>query len=432
LYQWSTGSTSPVITLKESAQVWAEVNYYGCTARDTLTIALNPLRTQPLQIYQWCSTKSIPLKADQNNAESYLWNNGSTQPTITASTPGLYWCTVNWKNCSIRDSFLLNTFTLHPLGLDTLVCANRMPYTMKASTPGAYAYVWNDQSRDSIKTVTTPGIYWVDIYIDSCIIRDTLTIETIEPIELTSSPDTFVCAGQSITLKASGAESYRWSGPNLNTTDPSVVVRPSANAVYRVTGYSKNQCYSISKDIRVDYYATPVVDAGPDTTMLAGSSITLSPTFSADVQSFLWTPAQFLSCTTCSNPVATPFAPITYTLQVTNKYNCQSADFRVIKLFCNNSTLFVPNTFTPNGDGMNDIFYPRGRGIKSITYFRVYNRWGQLLFERLNTQTENKSQGWDGTFNGKKLPPDIFVYTLGVICADDKFYEAKGNVMILK
>jgi gliding motility-associated-like protein len=117
---------------------------------------------------------------------------------------------------------------------------------------------------------------------------------------------------------------------------------------------------------------------------------------------------------------------------VRNQYQCEASDTRTIKLLCNSESVFVPNTFTPNGDGMNDVWYPRGAGIRQVKFLRVFNRWGQLIFERLNFNTDDRSAGWDGTYKGQLLSPDVFVYSLGMVCDNGQVIETKGNVMVVR
>ena len=99
---------------------------------------------------------------------------------------------------------------------------------------------------------------------------------------------------------------------------------------------------------------------------------------------------------------------------------------------CNNANIFVPNTFSPNGDGANDIFYPRGSGIFKIKNLKVYNRWGQIVFERSNVNANDASEGWNGSYKGEKLPPDIFVYVLEVVCENNTTLIFKGNIALIK
>jgi gliding motility-associated-like protein len=94
--------------------------------------------------------------------------------------------------------------------------------------------------------------------------------------------------------------------------------------------------------------------------------------------------------------------------------------------------VFIPNAFSPDGDGVNDVFYVMGTGVKIVKSFMIFNRWGELLFQKENFVPNNPSFGWDGTIRGQKSPPDVFVYICNVLCENDIPYSYKGNVAIIK
>ena len=99
---------------------------------------------------------------------------------------------------------------------------------------------------------------------------------------------------------------------------------------------------------------------------------------------------------------------------------------------CSNA-LFVPNAFTPNGDGQDDVFYPRcGAGISQIKSFRVYDRWGELLFDRENLAPNDASNAWDGTYNGEKPKPDVFIWIVDGVCDNGSIFSNKGNVTLIR
>jgi len=101
-------------------------------------------------------------------------------------------------------------------------------------------------------------------------------------------------------------------------------------------------------------------------------------------------------------------------------------------VFCDQSQIFIPNTFTPNADGQNDIFYPRGTGVSIIKSFRIYNRWGELLFERANIKINDAGNAWDGTFNGNPPHPDVYVYIIDATCETGAPINLKGDVTIIR
>ena len=100
---------------------------------------------------------------------------------------------------------------------------------------------------------------------------------------------------------------------------------------------------------------------------------------------------------------------------------------------CDNSQVFIPNTFTPNGDGHNDRFYVSGKGIGSVLRLSVYNRWGELMFETHNTNANDPAAGWDGTYKGVVLEPDVFVYIVQVTCElGGQPYNFKGDISLVR
>jgi gliding motility-associated-like protein len=103
-----------------------------------------------------------------------------------------------------------------------------------------------------------------------------------------------------------------------------------------------------------------------------------------------------------------------------------------IQVLCNNGNVYIPNSFSPNGDGMNDIFYIRGKGIASVKALRVFNRWGMVVFQKHSFPINETGAGWDGRYNGQPLQADVFVYEAEVICDNNEVFSLKGNITLLK
>lgn len=114
------------------------------------------------------------------------------------------------------------------------------------------------------------------------------------------------------------------------------------------------------------------------------------------------------------------------------RVGCRARDKISIYVLCDNTNVFVPNTFSPNGDGVNDVFYPRGNGVFAVKSLHIFNRWGEAVFQNANFNANNASAGWDGTYKGKKLSPDVFVYALEVVCSNNQSMVFKGNVALIK
>ncbi len=122
----------------------------------------------------------------------------------------------------------------------------------------------------------------------------------------------------------------------------------------------------------------------------------------------------------------------TFVIKVATDFGCLASDSVTIHLYCDNSQVFVPNSFTPNGDGQNDVFYPRGSGISKVKSFRIYNRWGELMFERDNIQLNDASNAWDGSYGGEAPRPDVYVYIIDAICETGQPVFIKGDVTIIR
>jgi gliding motility-associated-like protein len=176
-----------------------------------------------------------------------------------------------------------------------------------------------------------------------------------------------------------------------------------------------------------------IVFAGNDTAIVANQPLQLHAAVNDSAANiFNWTPATGLNFTTIQDPVALFSSSqvgesITYIVRATNAIGCYGEDTITVKLFEKGPDIYVPSGFTPNGDGHNDILRPICVGIKQLNYFRIYNRWGQLVFS-----TSQMEQGWDGNISGQAQPTGNFVYIVQGIDYTGKIIFKKGNVMLLR
>jgi gliding motility-associated-like protein len=170
----------------------------------------------------------------------------------------------------------------------------------------------------------------------------------------------------------------------------------------------------------------------PDITTVAGATILIPATYSGNMTSYLWSPVTFLSCTTCPQPSVTPDFNTNYTVTFSDSNSCQNSGSILIKALCKNANVFVPNTFSPNSDGSNDVFYPRGTGIDRAKVLRIFNRWGEIVYERYDFPINTASKGWDGTWKGKKANADVYIYQLEVYCQNGELISSTGNVALIR
>jgi gliding motility-associated-like protein len=394
-------------------------------------------------------TAAITAIASGGNGGPYVYSwsgvsgNGNKVIVTPAFTNNTYSVSVS-DGCTIAAATAsINVQTIAPPkpglnGGTTTICRGASA-TLNAS--GGTTYQWSPSTALSNTSIANPianpiADTWYKVTVTTaqgCVDKDSLLVKVTQPFTLTASRDTFVCIGSAVQINAIGAIRYSWAGNGItNATAASINVKPNATATYTVTGFGSDGCFTQTKNITITVIPLPIVNAGSDTSVMVGSSFVLRPSYSSDVNQYRWTPSQYLNCTNCATPTTTPREPIIYTVTARNQYQCEASDSRKIDLICNNESVFVPNTFTPNNDGVNDVWYPRGSGIKSIRFIRVFNRWGQLIFERLNFNADDRSAGWDGTFKGQPLPADVYVYSLGMVCDNNQVVETRGNVMVVR
>jgi len=293
-------------------------------------------------------------------------------------------------------------------------------------------------TADSIPTVKPRDtvVYHVKVTNQyGCFESDSTQVNVIPHFKLLYPIDTFVCAGRSIVLPVSGPDKVDWLGDSatLSLFGFSPTATPvNYQTTYTLVATDKYGCFSDTAKINLTAQQFPTVSVKKNLFNLStGSQVQLSALTSADVNAIQWSPIDYLSCTTCSNPVSTPRSEIVYTVSASNKYGCKVADKVTIKLNCLQE-MYLPTAFVPEGNSKNRLFLPLGRGVKQLVYFRVFNRSGQKIFERTNVPFGDRSQAWDGTLNGKPVQSGTYVYTIQAQCDTGEYFERNGTVVLIR
>jgi gliding motility-associated-like protein len=246
--------------------------------------------------------------------------------------------------------------------------------------------------------------------------------------------DTFACPGMAMQLAAGGAASYHWLAvPGLSDGESAApIARPPLQDGYTVVGYDQYACFSDTGTVHVVLMPSPAVNAGPDLQIPTGTTIPLEATGSGDVVQWSWSPPDYLSCSDCPSPVCTPRSSLQYIVTGKTQYGCPASDTLRLKLICDEGRVYISNSFTPNGDGVNDVFYIKGRGIRIINYLRIFNRWGEIVFERSHFNIEDRSAGWDGTFRGRPVESGGYVYVTEMVCDNGEVFPLKGSFIVVR
>jgi len=349
--------------------------------------------------------------------------------------------TTNEKGCV--DTALLN-YVVNPLpaidaGNDTIFCIGTQ---MTLQPSGANSYDWISGPGLSCTTCEQPAISPIAdaVYtvrgtsLLGCQATDSIAVHVVQRSQIIASNDVAICAGESVKLNAYGTDWLVWS-PARGLDDQTLsspTATPITTTTYIVNGQDEFGCFKTEDSVKVTVHPLPVINAGADTTMMAGYPIQLRPEYSSDVTSVEWVPSTFLDCSLCRTPVSTPQYSTTYTLFAYTQYGCMSKDVLHIYATCTKENLFIPNTFSPNNDGSNDLFYPRGRGIQKIKAFKIFNRWGQLVFLKENFFANDVNAAWDGTKKGAYVTPDVYVYMIDLICENGNVITLKGDVTLIR
>jgi gliding motility-associated-like protein len=389
------------------------------------------------QQYQWYNDNFTTLLG---NGETLVLN-----PAPVIHTLHVIVIPYNGFGCS--DTLDASIYPILPeakAGPDTVICPGK-PLTIGTPAMSGFSYAWSppDNLSDSltampVSTTMQPATYILTVTsIESgCVDKDTLNIAVFQPISVAASPNQAICPGQSVNLQATGdAVSYSWS-PATGLSSATVfnpIATPRVTTTYQVTGFDGHACFTDTGSVTVTVYPKPAVDLGPDLVLSTGSMQPFSPvTQNGPIVLWQWSPADNLSCTTCANPAAEVKKNITYHATVTNEYGCTAMDSVSIKTFCLGSQVFIPNAFTPDGDGVNDILMVRGKGIALVRSFKIFSRWGELVFEKKNFQPNDPAFGWDGKIRGVTGPAEVYVYTAEVVCENNLINTYKGNTTLLK
>ncbi len=279
-YVWSTGATSPTISVGSTGSYSVINSLNGCIAKDTINVTVNPPPAVNLgNDTTICQGNSVQLNAASQNA-SYLWNTGATSATLSVNTTGKYWVTSTVGTCSAADTInvTVNQNPVLELGNDTTICQGNS-VQLNATYPNA-TYLWSDGSTASSITASTTGKYKVTSTLNGCSLKDSLNV-TVNPLPVVYlGNDTTICQGNSVPLNAAytGA-THVW---NTGATSATLSVITSGN--YSVTN-TLNGC-TATDAINVTVNPLPVVYLGNDTSFCQGNSVMLDATFAG--ATYVW------------------------------------------------------------------------------------------------------------------------------------------------
>lgn len=458
-WQWDfgeTSSTTDVSSVQNPLYTYGQTgtknvrlivtNSKGCT--DTLFKNVSIIDKPPLQVAfsdtLICRGDVIQLKATGDGIFSWtpgnqLSNANTATPTASPAVTTTYGVELNDNGCVNRDTVrvrVVNFVTLRVSG-DTTICLGD-PVQLLA-TSDALRYQWTPGGDLNSSTISNPiaipsatTTYQVTAFIGGCNATDDVRITTVPYPTSNAGPDTVICFRTTAQLKGSIAgTSFTWSPTatlnNANTLSP--VASPLSTIRYTLTVRDTlSGCPKpVSDTVLVKVLPKVAAFAGRDTAVVVGQPLQ----FEASGGSiYAWSPSFALNNPAIFNPVGTydrSFDNIRYRVLVSTPEGCMDSAFVNVRVFRTNPQIFVPTAFTPNGDGKNDVIRPIAVGVSKIEYFRIYNRWGQLVFS-----TTINGKGWDGKIGGKEQGSNVYVWIVRGVDFTGKVVQAKGSVTLVR
>ncbi len=466
-YQWNFGDTQ-TSTATNPTHTYAIGNYNvsliaisnnGC--KDTVVIptiaSIQMDSVGPGTSY--CPENQQAFQLNAYGGVNYTWypttglsSSTIANPIANVLTTTNYTVTITMfdgdgNTCTAQHNVLITVYPSITANFTSIAnaCGNTFQFTDN-SNPNPISWQWNfgDASSSTIQnpthSYTTAGTYNVSLITQNSFgCKDTIVkpvnLAAVVPISI-NNPQT-ICYGQQAQLQASGGVLYSWSPSNTlsNSTISNPLASPITTTIYNVAITTVNSngdsCVSnLSTTVNVSTLsgAQLQTNANPDT-IYVGESSSLTSNLNTPF-TINWLPPYNISNASNFNTTASPIHTTTYYAVAEDQFGCgyllDSVTIYVLSKTCDESDVFVPNTFTPNGDGKNDKLFARSNFISEI-YFAVYNRWGQMVFE-----TTDKNIGWDGYYNSMPADPSVYGYYLKYKCTNGQESFKKGNVTLVR
>ncbi len=417
----------------------------GC--RDTITKAVNvldkPFLQLPFKDTLICSIDTLPLIA--HGSGIFTWtpnynisNTNTANPYVFPKDTTKYIVTLNESGCIASDTITVNVldFITVNVGPDTAICSRDSILINTASHALNYQWTPNfaisDASAKHPKVAPCcPTTYFVNANLGKCQAKDTIKIRVSPYPVANAGRDTAICYGERAFLHGSvTSTNFAWfplsSLMNGNTLSP--VAGPMATTAYILKATGNGECpKSVFDTVNVVVYPQVKAFAGNDTTVTEDEPLQLNAKGGA---TYSWSPAFYINDPGVASPIITlnkEIDSMIYRVRVTTAEGCFADDDIKIVVFKTGPEVFVPTGFTPNRDRKNDILRPIPVGIKQLEFFRVFNRYGQMIY-----QTSDIGKGWDGTVNGIEQPSGTYVFMIQAINYKNERIFKKGTVVLIR
>jgi len=408
----------------------------GCSNSDTVIVTLNPVAATTISAsgaITFCAGNSVTLTADSVFV-NYLWNNSNTSNSITVSQSGTFSMgALDANGCEYASNSIVVAVNPNPVlslvSLNNESCFGFNDGSITVSTGSgtpAYNYVWNTaQSTASISNLFA-GSYAVTVYdANQCFDTSSFSITAATPFNLSvnsvNSVSCFGAADGSIDVSANGGSipyQFVWSNNNTGSSLTNI-----GAGIYQVTVSDANNCTVDSSFSITEPAAVILQSLVFDSVRFSTEVVLAQPT--GNNYTYQWSPTQYLSCSDCASPVFSGVRTTEYHVNATDANGCSATATVMVNVIANKQ-VFVPNAFTPNGDGQNDKWLVSAAGA---VYFNVmvFNRWGEKVFE-----SNNLNEGWDGTYQSKSAYAGVYTFVATATFIDGENRKLKGGVTLIR
>lgn len=459
VYSWSptvgltgNGFPNPTVIVDTSIMYTVTVaDTNGCIARDSVEIKATPLPQLSLNVPPGiCIGETAEISV--SGADSYIWEPSGefscSSCTTTSLSPGqtdTYTVTgYNSNSCFVTDTFVIEVYELPTVETidDVQICIGET-VELETEATDVETFVWypatyldNRAIQSPAATTSETTTYTVTaISENNCVAYDSVTISVINKVTAEVTQDTTVCEGESVNLSVdlgqtgiSGGQVTWIVDENTRLDQSNFSVTPRSTRSYMVEIYG-GTCAVDTQYVKVSVNEPPKPELGENVYAVQGDSISLSSGLETIMQEYYWEPSYNFDCVDCETINFLADQSTAVVLTVTDSNGCIGADTVFVRVIesCEDD-LFVPNSFSPNGDKVNDVLYVRGNKLSGIKIFRIFDRWGNLVFE-----TEDVTKGWNGLYKGKMVDPgSVFVYYVEALCEQGGVVFKKGNVTVLR
>ena len=378
------------------------------------------------------------------------WSTGEIAPSIFAGAATTYQVTVTDNNgCMKFTDFNLDYFPENPVntGFDQFLACLQVDVELGVENPPEGEYLWSgpdispEEATSPNPSVSVEGVYFLEF-------TSTFGCVTVDSVNVTYRRLLFAfdleaqasCEGEadgSINVNeiTGGIPPYDivFEGESFSNPEEGVFTDLAAGE-YRIFVTDQGDCFL---DTIVTIIQAPLieVDLGPDVIVRLGNSHTIIPEFNdlaSGIDSFYWEPPIWLDCDDCIEPTSTPEDSILYTLTLIDNNGCEVTSQIFLRVY-QPGNIFVPNAFTPNGDGLNDVFMVfTDPSVSRIQEIKIWDRWGSIMYEAFDFPPNDPLFGWDGILRGTRLNPGVFVFYLIAEYIDGTTELIKGDVLLYR